>query len=243
MAKSIIIVEHDNDKFVFEAIIRFMQRETEIGVESAENTDIEWLIKNAESSIEQPTGLKEAILGTFNDIVAGRCDKLGIIWDLDDLGVENRIAQFNNAIEFAKDAYKKEVIISQPLSKINEFITLTIDGVEIQLACHFIHIDGKGEIENVLKAIATKPAPLADCVDAHLPKCLKINNEKELREKDLVKLWINHYQRYDTLTKKNRTEAYTKTENVMKNRTEIYDFGREDVKELTELKQFLNLFI
>lgn len=76
------------------------------------------------------------------------------------------------------------------------------DEQTIQIGCYFVNYQGKGEIEDILKAIKTQKPPIADCVDKLLPECLKINNEKDLREKDLIKLWIIHYHRYDTWAKK-----------------------------------------
>ena len=94
-------------------------------------------------------------------------------------------------------------------------------------------------LEDILKAIKDKPSPIADCIDNHLPNCLEMT-DVELREKDLVKLWFNHYQRYDTLPKKYRKNPYTKTDYIMENRTDIFDFDK-DVPELNELKSFLQM--
>ena len=77
-------------------------------------------------------------------------------------------------------------------------------------------------------------------VDAKMPECLAENEETALRDKDLVKLWINHYQRYDTLPKKDRKDAFTRWDNVMQKRSDIFNFGNEDVVELVELKIFLS---
>lgn len=67
--------------------------------------------------------------------------------------------------------------------------------------------------------------------------------KKALKDKDLVKLWINHYQRYDTLARKNRKDAFTKWENVMKHRSDIFDFSKDEIIELKQLKDFLTMFL
>ena len=96
----------------------------------------------------------------------------------------------------------------------------------------------QGEIEDILKAVKAQPSPLADCIDEHLPECMKVS-EEELSDKDLVKLWINNYQRYDTLQKKKRNYKATQWENVMAKRAIIFDSNRDEVTDLKELKDFL----
>ncbi len=247
MAKSFIIVEHDSDKFTFEAIIRHIHAEQEIEVESAENEDIDWYFRSAEANIEQPTGLKESISDIFTEITKGNCEKIGIIWDLDTFSIEQRIQQINNAISLAAQEAQNEIERTvtwvQNITEINQFCPLIVDGIETQVACHFVGLNEMGEIEDVLKAIKSRSSELADCVDKHLPTCLDLQGEKALKDKDLVKLWINHYQRYDTLEKKNRKDAFTKWENVMKHRSEIFDFGKDEIIELKQLKDFLTMFL
>ncbi|MBX7241216.1 MAG: hypothetical protein K1X92_05650 [Bacteroidia bacterium] len=237
MAGSRIIVESNNDQYFFDALIRFLEKDNcEI-----QSTEIDWEVQSAEESIEKPTGLKRAILSTFNDITKGKYDKIGIIWDLDTLTKEERIRQFNNAFRLA-DAESSYSVQFTEMTETNQFVSVVINEVSVDVACHLVNLDGKGEIEDILKAIKTQDSPIADCVDKLLPECLNANHEKELREKDLVKLWINHYIRFDTLVKNNRNQANTKWENVMKKRSDIFDFGKE-VKELSEIKEFLNMFM
>lgn len=246
MGKTFIIVEHDSDKFTFEAILSYMQMQTAIDVRSAEVTDIEWLIRSAENNIDVPNGLKETFISLFGDIQNGNCERIGIIWDLDSLTNEQRISQMNNAITLAIEEYARKkaeitIALQTPITAINQFFDLIVDGIEVKIACYFVNYEGKGEIEDVLKAIKSQPSPLADCVDSKLPECLALNDEKELRNKDLVKLWINNYIRYDTLLKKDRKDAFTKWENVMLKRNSIFDFSKDEVIELKLLKDFLKM--
>ena len=189
MSKRYIIVEDDNDKYTFEAIIRNMKIGENIEVESAENEDnIEWIPKSAENNIEKPTGLKESFESLLREIIKGRCEKIGIIWDLDNLSKKERISQFNTAIELAVAAYRAEnsdIVISFPkkIVETNKFYDLDVDGIVVKIACHFIHFQGKGELEDLLKAIKAKPSPIADCVDEHLPKCLEQHQKNALKDK------------------------------------------------------------
>ncbi len=69
--------------------------------------------------------------------------------------------------------------------------------------------------------------------------CLKIT-EKELTQKQLVKLWLNNYLRYDTLPANKGDGKNTSMKSVMEKRTDLFKF-EEDIKELNELKTFLKM--
>jgi hypothetical protein len=240
MKKKFVIVEHDSDKFTFEAILKHINaNNTEVN-----SAELWYEPRSADNDLDKPTGLKESIISAFKEIKKGKCDKIAVIWDLDTLGVDYRVTQCENAFNLAVDEYttihSTDTIISKDtIEQVGIFYNLKFDEQDIQIGCYFVNYKGEGEIEDLLKAIKVQGSPIADCVDKLLPECLKINDEKELREKDLVKLWINHYQRYDTLKKKDRNEANTKTENVMLYRTDLYDFDNETVEEFKALKTFL----
>ena len=162
---------------------------------------------------------------------------------MDNSTQEEMLLRVNKAL---KSAYPLEY---QEISSQNESVAFqfkqnsTDDILTVYFSCHFVGIYSngrkKGEIEDILKAIKLAPSPLADCINNHLPDCLGLSSDEQLSEKDLVKLWINHYQRYDTLTKKDRTGAFTSWKNVMEKRaTKLFDFDK-NLTELNELKQFL----
>jgi hypothetical protein len=239
MAKTIIIVEDNNDKYTFEAIINFMRLQNSLSVNSSEPVNIEWKILSAESNPFQPNGLITTLKSLINDINKGKYSQIGIIWDLDILTVEQRIEMIKLAIN---RAYPTENIVH--FTSINEFGLIsfsqgTSNQTDIRTSCHFVGLNDKGEIEDLLKAIKSCPSPLADCIESKLPQCLQENHLEDLRDKDMIKLWINNYQRYDTLTKDKRIAKFTKWENVMKDRSDIFDFGKDSVPELVKLKEYL----
>ena len=248
MAKTIIIVEDNNDKFTFEAIIRHMRLSDNLLVRDAPYPDIDWEVVSAEKNAEQPTRLIAVFEGLRNDIRNETYDKIAIIQDIDNNSKENRLLLVNTAFEAAYPAEYQEITdtnILVPFSFIED-----VEGVEerltVHVACHFVGLTKngikQGEIEDILKAVKAQPSPLADCIDEHLPECMKVSAE-ELRDKDLVKGWINNYQRYNTLQKKERNEKATKWENVMGKRADIFDFNRDEVADLKELKDFLLIMI
>ncbi|MEA5425022.1 DUF3226 domain-containing protein [Arcicella lustrica] len=242
MTKTIIIVEDDNDKHTFEAIIRYFNLSEQINV-SITPPLIEWKSVQDERNTEKPTALIRALVGLRNDFNKEKYDKVGIIRDMDDRTKEERISLINNAL---KEAYPDEV--NAEIEDVNSLLPITFiqnsteNELTIRFACHFVNLNGQGEIEDILKAIKKLPSEIADCIDAHLPECLR-NDDEKLRDKELVKLWINHYLRYDTLTKADRNSNYTKWENVMKYRAEdLFDFQQE-IPELQALVSFLRLLV
>ncbi len=242
MTKTIIIVEDENDKHTFEAIIRHFNLSEQINV-SITPPLIEWKSVADERNTEKPTALIKALAGLRNDFYLEKYDKVGIIRDMDDRTKEERILSINNAL---KEAYPDEV--KSEIEDVNLLLPITFiqnsteNELTIHFACHFVNLNGQGEIEDILKAIKKLPSEIADCIDTHLPNCLS-NNDEKLRDKELVKLWINHYLRYDTLPKANRNSIHTKWENVMKYRAEnLFDFEQE-IPELLELVSFLRLLV
>jgi hypothetical protein len=237
MAKTLIIVEDNSDKYTYEALIRHINLQDNLTVTST--PEIEWKSISDESNVDKPTALIKGLKALLNDISNEKYEKIGIIRDMDNSNKTERLLLINTAISEAFPTNAK------PINDVNELFTLdfiqnsTEKVVQVGFSCHFVHLNNRGEIEDILKAIKSKPSPIADCVDEHLPICSQLN-EIELREKDMVKLWFNHYQRYDTLSKKDRKSPFTTTEYIMKNRTDIFDFDKNLV-ELNELKSFLTM--
>lgn len=238
MAKTLIIVEDDSDKYTFEAIIRHIHLQNNLSVATTPNID--WKLIADENNPQKPTALIKALNSLRNDISNEKYDKIGIIKDMDTNSKEDRLLLVNNALREAYPDEAQELVdVNSPVS-FNFQQNSTGNNLAIKFACYFVHLNNRGEIEDILKAIKTEPSPIADCIDSHLPECLEVNNDDELREKDLVKLWFNHYQRYDTLPKEKRKSPYTTTQYIMENRVHLFDFDK-DIVELNELKTFLSM--
>lgn len=173
-------------------------------------------------------------------IVRGAIEKLGIIIDMDILpegGFENRLKLVNDAIKESFD-----VINIPDLTDTSQFIKVCIDNsTEIEIACFFIHIDDKGELEDVLRKIKkeTYDSHHADCLEAWR-NCLKSKNI-EKPDKEFNKLWLQVLIRYDICSKEEQ-EKGSKCCNpkyVLENKTDVFDFNHEC---LNELKTFLEMF-
>jgi hypothetical protein len=243
MAKTHIIVEADGDRYTFEAIIRHIKLQDKLSVNAT--PDIDWTPISKEKGYPA-TALIEGLKDLIPNIVNERYDKIAIIRDMDLDSKTDMLSLVNHAL---KEAFSSEAVI-QVIEDINTLVPFTFTQydtetpVTVQFACYFVYKINEngvaqGEMEDILKAIKAKPSPIADCVDTHLPECLDISKENRLTEKQLVKLWINNYQRYDTLTQKLRKDGkQTTTKYIMENRADIYDFDK-DLPEFDELKAFL----
>ena len=239
MAKAKIIVEDNNDKHTYQAIINHINLQESLSVNQVE---VDWEVSSAETNPEKPTALIRTLKSLLNDIRSGSIERIGIVWDID-ADAEQKLKTVSSAIN---EAFGTDVIVKL-FSKPNELGSIVFDSgtpeeIEVKVACFFVGLNDKGEIEDLLKMIKSKPSPLADCIDKNLPHCLKENGITDVNDKELVKLWINNYQRYDNLTKKDRTAKNTKWESVMLKRGEqLFDFSKAEGKELVELKAFLNM--
>jgi hypothetical protein len=121
------------------------------------------------------------------------------------------------------------------MNMIEKTINLVFTGdLAVEFSIHILNIDGEGELETLLKQIKSKDSPIADCLDAWR-QCL-LTKEKNIKQKDFDKFWINVYQRFDTCSKQEQKQAGRKCNFEASLKKPIYDF---DQPELFELKKFL----
>ncbi|MDO9177205.1 MAG: hypothetical protein Q7U16_02585 [Agitococcus sp.] len=233
MARNKLIVEDDNDKYILNALIKHIHLAN--AVEIANPIPIDYLTGSLDSNPDSPTTLIRNLKKLERDIELGNVDKIGIIFDLDTSTPKQRLEMINNAL---RQSYNAE----SSITKINEFITLKVKDETIQIACHFININGLGEIEDLLKAIKAKDSDFADCIVDGWSPCLSAKG-KNVSPKDLVKFWLDIYRRNDILTSEERRQAgkNTKWDKFLELHPESFDFN-SNITELDDLKKFLNLF-
>jgi hypothetical protein len=163
--------------------------------------------------------------------------KIGIIIDQDNCTQQERFEFINNCIDQA--AFRKSI----DLSDVNNLIEIiTDDNIARQLGCYFTNVNGKGELETVLKTIKTQDSDYADCLESWR-NCLK-EQAKNISDKDFDKFWISNYIRYDTCSPQESKQAGRKCamsafDYVLKEKSHIFDFGHSV---LDGLKDFLKLF-
>ncbi len=204
---NILIVESENDKFFVEALITHVGINAEIGnpICTIDEYDCMGGMGKLKNRLEE---LKSRFLK------GDEINKVGIIFDADNMGIEERTKQIN--------VIKNSVFTD----------------VELDLKIFIMNIDGHGELETLLKEIKLTNSPIADCLESW-QECLE---DKKLTKKEFDKLWIQIYQRYDCCTKQEQKQAGRKCNNEvsLKNKS-IYDLDK-DIVELRKLKEFLEEF-
>jgi hypothetical protein len=183
-----------------------------------------------------PTKLTVKLNDVFSEVAKKPIEKIGILLDIDNEGVANRIQLINDCLQntTAKSA--------QFISHTNELIRYEIEGVNVEIACFLTNINGIGELETVLKAIKNRDSVYADCLESW-KDCL-IKNGKSISDKDFDKFWVANYVRFDTCSNKETKQAGNKCslqnfDYVLEKTPPIFDFEHQV---LNELKDFLKLF-
>ena len=218
--KSLIIVESHNDKYFIEKL------RDELGLKNIELkepicniTDYECLNGLSEKKLQQ----------TLKEIKFDEYQKIGIIIDADNEGIEKRIDLINSCIRALEN-----VSSDFKITKINEFIR--VKNLDIEIGCYITNKDGFGELETVLKAIKKEDSTYADCLDSW-KTCLN-SKGKEINDKDFDKFWVNNYLRFDTCTKKEQKQVDKNCKNEVAIKKDIWDFENSI---LDDLKEFLKL--
>ena len=156
--------------------------------------------------------LKKKLNSLSRRIKQESISKVGIIFDADKVGVAQRETEIKNEI--------KSVFGENPI---------------IDFRIHILNIDGYGELEDILKKIVSNEPIMANCLNSW-QECLK---ENRLDDKELNKLWIQVYQKYDCCNKEEQENMRDNcNDKILLEDKKIYDFNAE-LKELNDLKEFL----
>jgi hypothetical protein len=227
-------VESKNDKVFIEALVKFMNLQNiEVETPICKIDDYECM-----GGLDHKK-LKQALNEILKRLKTEEVKSIGIILD-DDGKKKKRLRMINNA---AKDVFN----IQEEFSDTGYFIEVPLeldidDKIKINLGCYLLNVDGKGELETLLKAIKCEESVYADCLEKWRD-CLESKGEK-ISIKEFNKLWVHNYIRWDTCSKQERKQAYRKCsianfEYIMQNKSYIWNF---DDKLLDGLKNFINLF-
>ncbi len=230
MGSNILIVESKNDKFFFQAVVDHLNCNIEIAPPILISDEDYRSMEGLDSS-----KLKQAFKDLKADIQKGEIERVGIIIDIDNYAIKDRLELLNECIQ--------EVFpTSPPLETTNEFIELNFDSFDIQLACYFNNIDGQGELETLLKKIKNKVSIYADCLESW-QACLQ-SYDKKITTKEFNKFWVSMYLRFDTCSAVEKRQAERKCsmkgfDYVMQYKPEIWNLDHPD---LNNLKNFFKLF-
>ncbi|MEQ9621723.1 DUF3226 domain-containing protein [Coleofasciculus chthonoplastes] len=226
---NLLIVESKKDKFFMEALIDNLNYDISIEPPICIN-DYECLEGLSKSK------LINALKALAADIQKRDIQKVGIVIDIDNFSVDERIQWVN---EFINQVFTNSV----NLSKIGKFIEISTATREVtKLSCYFTNVDGKGELETVLKTIKSQDSTFADCL-VSWRDCL-INQGKSITDKEFDKFWVSLYIRFDTCSNKEKKQAERKCsmknfDYIMKEKVNIWNLEHPA---LEELNKFLRIF-
>ena len=199
----VLIVESHNDKFFIEALVKHMNS-SDITIETPICTIDDYTCLTSLSQLENRLVALKAEVEKIASI-----EKIGIIVDADKVGVQSRTDEV-------------QIIVDKLFTDL-----------DVEINIYIMNVDGQGELETVLKQIASSDTTIADCL-GKWQTCLP--TDKKLSQKEFDKVWVQMYQRYDCCTKKEAKQAGKKCNNEMSFSKNIYNL---DNPILDELKTFL----
>lgn len=191
--------------------------------------------------------LKNALNALTEAIGEGRIKHIGIVLD-NDGKAETQIKNINEAVReiFGKSLNFKKSGDSGEVDVLDDFDD--VQGV-VKISCFLVGINDRGELETVLKEIASKPSPNADCLEkwyeciTHVQKTDGKGKGREMRLKWFEKRWVRHYTEFDThnvktsIKKENDDESFLTR--AITRKLKIWNFEH---KCLSDLYDFLDTF-
>ena len=172
-SNNLLIVESHNDKFFIERLKKEITASFDVDTPICSISEYECLDGLSKKSLEDK--LQEIAI----DIEKRGLNKIGILLDADDKGVDKRVELINDAVKFIDNDLN--------ILAVNTWYKSEVLAVEI--SCHILNIDGKGELETVLKAIKSSDSTFADCLNAWRD-CVE-NKDKVITNKDFDKFWVS----------------------------------------------------
>ena len=194
---SLIIVESENDKYFIEAFLdKLNLKNIELGEPICNIIDFNCL------------GGYTQLSNKLIDIKLDKYNKIGIILDADNVGIDKRIDFINSAL--------KSICQDVTLNKINKL--KKSKELDLEIVCYITNVDGTGELETVMRKVKSQLSTYADCLNSWR-ECLKSNNV-EIKDKEFDKFWVSNYLKYDTcLSRKDKKQKSKKCANELINNT------------------------
>jgi hypothetical protein len=218
-----IFVESHNDRMFVQAVAQ------NIGISM---NDDSFYPKNIG---ETPTNITTFIKDNLSEIQTGKIDKIGIIIDLDEVTIAERLNFVNKGVN---DAFEGTPILS--FTAENQLQSIDIQENKIEIVCYFMKVGSRGHLDTVLKEIACKSSDYADCLIEYR-KCIEAKKLK-YTQSDFEKYWVDQYIRQDTCTKKEQGQRENKCSMKVFNvvlQKGVFNLEHEC---LDNLKTFLKLF-
>ncbi|MDQ6979579.1 MAG: hypothetical protein Q9M09_05280 [Mariprofundaceae bacterium] len=220
-SNNILIVESFNDKFFVEGIKKYLNNiDLIITTPICSIDDYECL--DGISLKKLTHKLQELKIRIEKDGV----NKVGILLDADN-SIDDKIKLINDALS----EIGSTITIEQP----NKWYACSC--LDVDISCHILNLNGKGELETILKNIKSKDSTYADCLEAW--KICLATKEQNIDDKQFDKIWVSIYQRYDCCTRKEQKQAARKCSNEASMSKGIWDFSHLS---LSDFKDFIRMF-
>jgi 5S rRNA maturation endonuclease (ribonuclease M5) len=221
--KNIIICEGETDKKFLEGYIAYLQT----------TFPKEYLFIDGIKAAKGQDAITAILKAQQIAITIGETKNIGILLDADEEGITAKIAaKINPAIE---KAFGQKNVIKAP----NEKTSVAFGGNTVNIFCYIFNMNGKGELEDILKEIRTdKNTETTVCLDKFI-ECMEGCNEA-YPVKTYKKNFIYFYG-YDCIRKEG-----LKSEDI-KSKLKNYGYYTHQYWNfehgwLSGLKQFLSLF-
>ena len=232
---NLIIVESENDKYFIESFIEKLNLQNiEVGQPICSINDFDCL------------GGMGNLTARLKALKPDLYNKIGIILDADDEGIQKRIELINEAL--------KNICTDVELSIINHF--QRSEELDLEIACYITNIDGKGELETVMRKVHSIDSTYADCLKSWR-ECLATKGIV-IKDKEFDKIWVSNYLKYDTCFGKDKKQKSKRCANELVNNIENIvelennlesndttikkDIWNFEHPTLSELKEFFKLF-
>lgn len=229
-----IIVESFNDQAIYHHILVNLCILPSPDIEPIDST-LDWVELDGLEETKLFRKLKEI----QTDLIrAQKIPKIGIIIDLDSASINDRISFLNRICSNAFNI----LIDIESTNKFKRY-TLPEYSLDFELGYCFCSLNGQGELEDIMKAIAdTSASHYANCLEQGWKTCVQ-SKGKTIKDKDLRKLWMDFYKRMDCLTSKQRKQAKqnVRWDTFLSLHSDKFDFSK-DIAELNEIKSFLSKF-
>jgi len=221
--KNIIIVEGISDKKFLEGYIAYLQ----------ETFPKKYFLIDDIKDAKGQDAIFSILKSQKININKGETKNIGILIDADEEGITSKIEnKINPAIE-------KAFNIKDSIKALNQKSLILYETKIVNIFCYIFNIDGKGELEDILKEIRTdKNAEIPICLDK-FAECIKGFNEA-YPEKEYKKNFIYFYG-YECIRREglNSEEIKSKLKGYEYYTPQYWNFEHDRLK---ELKHFLELF-
>ena len=128
--------------------------------------------------------LRQIVETALTDIDKMGIEKIGILIDQDDFSTQERLDFINKSLRG----------LITPFSDFNHIESKQYDENLVEMFCCLMQLDGKGELNTVLRHIKTQDSPFADCLETWR-NCI---TPKAIKQSDFDDFWVSQYLHYDT---------------------------------------------